>query len=283
MKIPDEDIKSVILKYIDDDQDTIIISNSGDYEIFISQVKDNLINKLEIKIKENSDLNLDQCLANFINYEESFKEKDLNNNNNNNQNNNIINENKINYLEEVNINQNDNLSDNNENNISDNEIILKADNKIYIQNNDDINNEPNFIDNYFNYNINDNRPIFDCECSSCNKFPIKGVMFLCPECDINLCQECKQNCQNHIHELTKIETEEELIQNLEKAFEIIEKQQKEKKEEEEEVEEEEIQEIQQNNEIHRIELVQESPQENKKSNFFHIPKWLKNYWNKKNS
>ena len=262
LKILNEDIKSVTLRYIDDDKDTIIISNSGDYEIFFSQVKDNLVNKLEIKIKEKSGLDGDKCLANFLNYAEQK-------NNNINQNNNKFNnENKINYIKEFEINQKDNLSDKNEDNMSDDEIILENNNNIIqLKQDDDNNNEVNLIDNYFNNN--DNKTIFDCECSSCNKFPIKGVMYLCPECDINLCPECKENIPKHMHELTKIETEEQLIENLEKAFELIEKQEK-----------EEIQEIRLIEENNEIEEIQENTNDKKKS-FFHLPKWIKKYWNKK--
>ena len=272
ININKENAKSVILKYIDDDEDTITISNSGDYEIFISQVKDNLVNKLEIKIKENSDLDTDQCLANFLNCADFQDEKS----NNIKQNNNNINENEINNMEEIIIKQRKD-SDNNEDNISENEIILQNDNKLIIQEDNEINNEPNFINNYFNDNDN-NKTVFDCECSSCNKFPITGVMFLCQECDINLCQECMQNANNHIHQMTKIETEEELIQHLEKAFEIIEKKEK----------DQEIQEIREIHQIQEVNEIQETNQEeDKKKSYFgfsklkKIPKWIKNYWTKK--
>ena len=144
IKISEEDIDEVILNYLDDDEDTIIISNKGDYDIFYSQVQDNTVKKLEIKIKEDSKLNMDECFANFCNYME------INEENNNNNKINIIKEkndgninnkiNNINNIEEEQINKIDNFNDD--------KIEIKLDEK---EVNKDVNGEIKIIDDYFNY------------------------------------------------------------------------------------------------------------------------------------
>ena len=219
IKISEEDIDEVILNYLDDDEDTIIISNKGDYDIFYSQVQDNTVKKLEIKIKEDSKLNMDECFANFCNYME------INEENNNNNKINIIKEkndgninnkiNNINNIEEEQINKIDNFNDD--------KIEIKLDEK---EVNKDVNGEIKIIDDYFNYkkikkeNIQET---FECECSSCNEYPIFNVLFYCPYCDIYLCSRCKANTNNHEHVIFEVKTNEELVDIIYSTFEIINK------------------------------------------------------------
>ena len=194
IKISKEDIDFIVLSYIDDDGDTILLSSKDDYDILYAQVKENLVNKLILNIKENSKLNANECYSNFLNYSEKI----------NLDKNNIINykekEEKINKIE---IRKNDDDIDNN------------------IINQDDNNNKNfNLIDNYFNYD-KDNI-IFEFECSSCNEYPIYKILFYCPICDLYLCSKCERNTSNHIHPILKIETYEELMNILYDNFEIIE-------------------------------------------------------------
>ena len=192
IKISEEDINSVIMYYFDADEDKINLSNKGDYEIFYAQVKDNTVKGIVLEIRENSNLNPDECLANFFNYIEQ-NEKQQNKNNNkkndykNNNNNIIINEEQINkiYLdEEKNEDKIIQINENNGNN--NNEIIFK--------------------ENYFN-----NNEIFEAYCSSCDDFPILNVLHFCPECDIYLCSKCNKNAYNHPHVIYSITSKEELI------------------------------------------------------------------------
>ena len=194
IKISEEDINSVIMFYLDADKDKINLSNKGDYEIFYAQVKDNTVKGIELEIRENSNLNPDECLANFFNYiEQNEKQQNKNNNkkndykNDDNNINNIINEERINkiYLDD----------EKNENKI----IQINEDN----ENN---NNEIKFIDNYFN-----NNEIFEICCSSCDDFPILNVLYFCYECDIYLCSKCHKNTYNHPHIIYTINSKEELI------------------------------------------------------------------------
>ena len=218
IKISEEDIDEVILNYLDDDEDTIIISNKGDYDIFYSQVQDNTVKKLEITIKEDSKLNMDECFANFCNYIEINEENNNNKiniikeKNDDNINNKI---NNINYIEEEQVNKIDNFNDD--------KIEIKLDENEVDKN---VNGEIKIIDDYFNYkkikkeNIQET---FECECSSCNEYPIFNVLFYCPYCDIYLCSRCKANTNNHEHVIFEVKTNEELVDIIYSTFEIINK------------------------------------------------------------
>ena len=215
IKIAKEDVTSIILSYIDDDEDTIIISAKGDYEIFYQQVKDNLVKKLELKINENSKLDADECFANFFNYIEQNENKDFNINNSSNnkikddkdnKNNNKMKEEEINKI--IVINQKGIDSDSDEE-----------------KNDNNIQEDFKIIDDYFNYNKNNkndyNEEIFDCECSSCKEYPIFTILFYCTVCDIYLCSKCEKNASNHIHPILKIETQQEFINAICDNYEIV--------------------------------------------------------------
>lgn len=200
IKISEEDINSVIISYLDADEDKINISTKGDYEIFYSQVKDNTVKGIELEIQQNSNLNADECLANFFNYIEQEKDKEYKNNikkKNENQNNNI---NDVKNEEPINIIHNP--YEENENKI----IQINV-------NNENNNGEINFMENYFN-----NNEIFEYNCSSCNIYPIKDVLHYCPECDIYLCSNCNRKISSHPHIILKIDSNEELLNTIYDIF-----------------------------------------------------------------
>lgn len=198
IKISEEDINSVNVFYLDADEDKINISNEGDYEIFFAQVKDNTVKGIELEIKENTNLNVDECLANFFNYieqnEKNIKKKNEDEYKNNNEIKNEIKINKINFEDEEN----------------ENNIIQINEGK------ENINGEFKIIENYFN--DKNKFEIFECYCSSCNESPIYEVLYFCPECDICLCSNCNENTKNHQHIILRIDSNEELKKTIDDYF-----------------------------------------------------------------
>ena len=198
IKISEEDINSVNVFYLDADEDKINISNEGDYEIFFAQVKDNTVKGIELEIKENTNLNVDECLANFFNYieqnEKNIKKKNEDEYKNNNEIKNEIKINKINFEDEENENNIIQINEGKENN----------------------NGEFKIIENYFN--DKNKFEIFECYCSSCNESPIYEVLYFCPECDICLCSNCHENTKNHQHIILRIDSNEELMKTIDDYF-----------------------------------------------------------------
>ena len=198
IKISEEDINSVNVFYLDSDEDKINISNEGDYEIFFAQVKDNTVKGIELEIKENTNLNVDVCLANFFNYieqnEKNIKKKNEDEYKNNNEIKNEIKINKINFEDEENENNIIQINEGKENN----------------------NGEFKIIENYFN--DKNKFEIFECYCSSCNESPIYEVLYFCPECDICLCSNCNENTKNHQHIILRIDSNEELMKTIDDYF-----------------------------------------------------------------
>ena len=193
MKISSDKIKEFLLSYKDSDDDNIIISSPEDYQIFFSQVTQKTVNSLEISIKEDSDIDHNQCFINFINYKDNLDA------------------------------QNNNINPNNENNVNDN--INENNNINYSQNNENKNINNNINENYpdlkesYNYNneindINNDVPIddivFDYKCSSCDVYPIVCKLYYCAKCAYYLCSECKQKNITHQHNLSEIESKEQL-------------------------------------------------------------------------
>ena len=90
LKISNDKFNNLIVSYIDSDEDNIILSGPEDYDIFFQQIAQKQVDNFKVTIKENCDLDQDQCLMKFL----EFKDKqELENNNNNIKNND---ENKIN-------------------------------------------------------------------------------------------------------------------------------------------------------------------------------------------
>ena len=198
IKISEEDINSVNVFYLDADEDKINISNEGDYEIFFAQVKDNTVKGIELEIKEHTNLNVDECLANFFNYieqnEKNIKKKNEDEYKNNNEIKNEIKINKINFEDEENENNIIQINEGKENN----------------------NGEFKIIENYFN--DKNKFEIFECYCSSCNESPIYEILYFCPECDICLCSNCYENAKNHQHIILRIDSNEELMKTIDDYF-----------------------------------------------------------------
>ena len=120
IKISKEDMIGVFLSYIDNDGDTIILSCKVDYDIFLEQVTENSVDQLDLKIKENSKLNADECFANFIYYKEQIEGNNYNNNIKDNKNDNEI------IVQDYNNNENIKKKDDYINdNKNDNDIIFE--------------------------------------------------------------------------------------------------------------------------------------------------------------
>ena len=226
IKVSEEDIDMIILTYLDDDGDSITLSCKADYDIFYTQVKESLVKKISLKIKEDSRLDADECFSNFINYKEKNTENNyiINNNNFNETRDNDIINNKINNINEIN-----NYNEEEENNIIEDLNDNKINNGIIIQENND-NNDNNYEnfkldEDYFNNNKNklnnNNEMIFEYECSSCNQCPIFNILFYCPVCELFLCPDCEQMIKNHAHPILKIESYEELKNILDDEFEVV--------------------------------------------------------------
>ena len=142
-------------------------------------------------------------------------------------NNNFLNDNMINNEIDNNI---DNNCDNGNNNIKNNiDNFNNEINKNYINNN--LINNVNYNDNikyYFdNFNQNNNdklekkEPInnndsiddkvFDYKCILCSVYPILLCLYYCPNCQLHLCEDCKNKNYYHEHPLQKYISKKELI------------------------------------------------------------------------
>jgi len=196
LKISNDKFNNLIVSYIDSDEDNIILSGPEDYDIFFQQIAQKQVDNFKVTIKENCDLDQDQCLMKFLEYKDK---QELENNNNNIKNND---ENKINEDENINNNHKED-NNNNINNINiNNKYIEKYDikefNNDFEQNQKD--NEDVPIDNL----------IFDYKCSNCELNPILCKLFYCDKCQFYLCEECQKKGVAHEHNLLVIESKEEL-------------------------------------------------------------------------
>ena len=263
IKISKEEVESIKLYYFDADKDKINITNEGDYEIFYSQVKDEKVKEVYLEIKDDSKLDMSQCLTNFEKYLETKSGEQFNSG----------------------IRQESNEIKNERNNIEDEEdeenkntIYIQEEKieKITLEESNNNKNNINFIDNYFkendkdNENNNDNaKEQFKCSCKSCEEFPILNVLYYCPECDLHLCEKCQKKMEDHEHELLKIESNEEYNNAVEESFEPIYK--------------EKSYNIVINNDNDENENENNDNNQNQQSAFSlskFVPKFIKNYWNK---
>ena len=115
LKISIEQFSFLSLSYTDNEGDNIILSSLEDYNIFFQQVSHEQVDNFRISIKENSDLDQNECLINLLNYKEKFETENNNDIINNNIYNNINNEDE-NYFDENRKNQY--IEQNNKNNIN---------------------------------------------------------------------------------------------------------------------------------------------------------------------
>jgi len=205
-----EKINSFILSYNDEDGDSIMLTTEEDYTIFFQQVKEKTVNSLIVEINENKNNDIDpvECFGSALNYQEQIDQannqikNDINNNMNNN---------------------------NNINNINMNNIINKSNDKIinsYADINLDIDynnqNVNNFIPNneYDNNNGQIDDIIFEYKCTNCSTYPIICLLYYCPDCNMYLCESCK-NITNHQHSFLEIKSKNELTKIKEKENEEL--------------------------------------------------------------
>ena len=214
LKISTEQMDELALSYKDSDGDNIIISSPEDYEIFFTQVAQKTVDGFIIKIKEDSNIDQNNCLINFINYKDSIEG-----------NNNI---NKQDIDNNINYNRNENNNMNNYMNYN------------YNNDNKNINNNINYNNpTYNNYNeINNNKDkdnnndvpieniIFYYKCSSCNLYPIVCKIYYCAKCSFYLCPECKQKNVGHQHQLLEIDSKEKLREIKDKENDELDKKRK---------------------------------------------------------
>ena len=196
---PDQ-FNSISLSYLDEDEDSIIISTKEDYLIFFQQVREKTVNSIIAEINEDSKIDPIAALGSAIDYKDQIEKanKEINNENKNKNFNEINNKNQ-------NINKNDiinldvsNSNQNIRNNLIQNEQVIK-------------NDIP--IDNL----------IFEYKCHICFIYPIICVLYYCPKCPIYFCESCYQKNQNHEHNIIKIESKEQLLKIKEKENNEIEK------------------------------------------------------------
>ena len=110
-----------------------------------------------------------------------------------------------------------------------NNIINKSNDKIinsYADINLDIDynnqNVNNFIPNneYDNNNGQIDDIIFEYKCTNCSTYPIICLLYYCPDCNMYLCESCK-NITNHQHSFLEIKSKNELTKIKEKENEEL--------------------------------------------------------------
>ena len=218
IKITIDQMKDITLSYTDADGDNVILSNKDDYNIFYEQVSQKLVDNFRISINENSNLDENNCLINFLDYKDNLESQANNKYIYNNLDNNI----------------NDNIS-NHHNNLSNNNYNVPYENNIaYSQNEETYNNYKGESDdsNKIKESIPINDLIFEYKCSNCYKYPILCKIFYCEKCGFCLCQECEQNYVKHEHNLLRIDNKEEFRKIKDKENEVLDKKRKEKEKEE---------------------------------------------------
>ena len=204
LKISNEQFNDLIVSYIDSDEDNIILSGREDYDIFFQQIAQKQVDNFKVAIKENCDLDQNQCLINLLEYKD---QQELKNNN----------ENKL--------NENENMNNNHEEN---NNININNINNIY-QERYNINE---FNDDFEeNQKVNEDIPIdnliFDYKCSKCQMYPIICKIFYCNKCQYYLCEDCEKQGTLHEHNLLVIDSKEELKKIKEKENDELDKNRKE--------------------------------------------------------
>ena len=235
-----EDIKDLSVSYIDSDGDNIVLSGLEDYKIFFQQVSDKLVDSFKVTVKENANIDQNQCLINLLNFKEKLEIRNNNrsiNNNNINVNNSINNNINVNNSLNNNINFDNNYKDEENNNMNNyNQDISNNKNSFNYSNipNDLINS--NIINQEYNQNNEINKDIndliFEYQCSSCKTYPILCKIFYCDKCSFYLCQDCEKNDVKHEHNLLRIDSKEKLREIKEKENAEIDKKQRDKKEKE---------------------------------------------------
>ena len=200
IQIPQDQFNSLKISYLDEDGDTIILNSEEDYIIFFQQIKDKIVNEVNVEIQENSNIDPIASFGSALNYKDQIEQANKKIEDENKNNNIIININNMhdNEMSYDNIEDNFGNSGQNINNIINNEDPDKEDAPL-----DDI--------------------IFDYKCKSCSTYPIICTVHYCQRCPLYICDDCIKNYKNHVHPLQKYESRRELIKVKEKENEEIEK------------------------------------------------------------
>ena len=187
LEIDENLLNSVIIFYLDKENDRITIQNEDDYGELLEQIQKKEVKMIQIE------LNPEKMENNNDN--QKFNINQINMQKNNNQ----IYEhnyqiNKINYQ----INNQNNNQINNQNN-----------NQINNQNNNQINNQNKDLLTQLMGNNNSNEIIFPIDCSKCHLYPIKNIIYKCTECMLFYCENCEKiEGINHEHALYIIRNRE---------------------------------------------------------------------------
>ncbi len=195
LEIDENLLNSVIIFYLDKENDRITIQNEDDYGELLEQIQKKEVKMIQIE------LNPEKMENNNDN--QKFNINQINMQKNNNQ----IYEhnyqiNKINYQ----INNQNNNQINNQNN---NQINNQNNNQINNQNNNQINNQNKDLLTQLMGNNNSNEIIFPIDCSKCHLYPIKNIIYKCTECMLFYCENCEKiEGINHEHALYKIRNRE---------------------------------------------------------------------------
>jgi hypothetical protein len=171
LEIDENLLNSVIIFYLDKENDRITIQNEDDYGELLEQIQKKEVKMIQIELNP---------------------EKMENNNDN----------------QKFNINQ-INMQKNNNQIYEHNYQINKINYQINNQNNNQINNQNKDLLTQLMGNNNSNEIIFPIDCSKCHLYPIKNVIYKCTECMLFYCENCEKiEGINHEHALYKIRNRE---------------------------------------------------------------------------
>jgi hypothetical protein len=147
----------LILNY-DEDKDSIILATEEDYALYLQQLKEKIVDSINIEIKDDSEIEPLECFGSALDYQDQINKS---NNHIKNDSINIIN----NKVEENHINSSININDN-------------------IINNNDINNSIQNKDEINDYDIKVEDIVFYYKCTSCSIYPIIYSLYYCPQCSL---------------------------------------------------------------------------------------------------
>ena len=183
LEIDENLLNSVIIFYLDKENDKITIQNEDDYGQLLEQIQKKEVKMIQIELNQ---------------------KKMLDNNNNPKYNNepiNIQNNNNQNYNQNNQINKINNQINNQDNN--------QMNNQLSNQNNNQINNQNKDLFTKIIGNNNSNEVFFPIDCSKCHIYPIKNIIYKCTECMLFYCQNCEKiEGIKHEHALYKIRNKE---------------------------------------------------------------------------
>ena len=195
-----DDPNSVLDFKYKDENDMIEMNSDEDYNQLLEDIreaKSNIDVKIIIKLKGNSNLDINKCTQNFIKYpEEKSNKKEV-----------IKDDDRINI-------DNSNLDNSNMNFINTEKngftiLNVKMDN-----NNKNSNNNINKKNQINNNNINNNdfsqKYITFLEtCDVCYKYPIINILYYCLKCENFVCENCEREPYIHRHSYIKVQTKEQ--------------------------------------------------------------------------